>query len=178
MRILGFTFLTKKEKANRRIVGIAIALILLFLVFFGYKFFSSYYFNSGEGSPKEENIINLLHSLLFEEQEQVYLILLQNNTELRPTGGFIGNYGILKIKEGRITSLYIDDIYNLDKLAEEKLEIIPPEPLRKYFNRERWFLRDINWSPDFSISAHRAWAMYLLEGGQEKIDGIIAVTLK
>ena len=38
--------------------------------------------------------------------ERRYLILLQNNMELRPSGGFLGQYAILKLKDGEVTSLF------------------------------------------------------------------------
>jgi len=181
MKFLGFEFLTKKEKIKRRIIRISITLIFILLFFwFGYLLVKNYYpgilkIMRGQDSAGGSELVDVFYNLLTEEKERTYLLLLQNNTELRPTGGFIGNYGILKIKQGKIQDFYIKDIYSLDQPAEQRLEIIPPEPLQKYFNRQKWWLRDINWSPDFPTTAHRAWAMYLIEGGQERIDGVVAI---
>jgi len=109
-------------------------------------------------------------------EEQVYLFLLQNNTELRPTGGFIGTYGILKIKNGEIASFWTDNSYNLDDKATD-LKVTPPWPLSRYNKVEKWYFRDSNWSPDYPTSAEKAIWFYDQEGGQEKkIDGVIAVT--
>ncbi len=110
-------------------------------------------------------------------QPQTYLFLLENNTELRPTGGFIGTYGILKVKDGEIVSFATDNIYNLDVPAESFLDIEPPEPLNKYLKSASWFLRDSNWSPHFPEAAEKALWFYQQERGPEKnIDGVIAVT--
>jgi len=107
---------------------------------------------------------------------QTYLLVLQNNTELRPTGGFIGTYGIIKVKDGKIISFNTDNIYNLDEPNKETLHIEPPWPLKKYNAVNDWFMRDANWSPDWPTSARKIEWFYHLEGGQEKkIDGVIAI---
>lgn len=107
-------------------------------------------------------------------EEKTYLFLFQNNTELRPSGGFIGTYGILKIKNGEIVSFFTDDTYNLDKNFQGKVET--PEPYQLYNKRYDWYFRDSNWSPDFPTSALKAEWFYHLEGGTEDLDGVIAIT--
>ncbi|MFA6587712.1 MAG: DUF4012 domain-containing protein [Patescibacteria group bacterium] len=113
--------------------------------------------------------------LLGYPDQQNYLFLLQNNSELRPTGGFIGTYGILKIKDGEILSFTTDNVYNLDNKAKY-LNITPPQPLIRYNRTSKWFFRDSNWSPDFPTSAQEALSFYRKENGPErKIDGVIAM---
>ncbi|MFH1564868.1 MAG: DUF4012 domain-containing protein [bacterium] len=106
-----------------------------------------------------------------------YLILLQNNTELRPTGGFIGTYALLQIKDSKVDNLFIDDVYNLDKTARERLFINPPWQLAKWNDTTQWFLRDANWSPNFPTSAEKVEWFYNQES-QKDLDftGIIAIT--
>lgn len=109
--------------------------------------------------------------------QQTYLFLLQNNSELRPTGGFIGTYGILKVKAGEIASFSTQDVYTLDRPVRKTLFLEPPAPLRRYNATTQWFFRDSNWSPDFPTSATKALEFYRLEGGPERdLDGVIAVT--
>lgn len=108
---------------------------------------------------------------------KTYLFLLQNNTELRPTGGFIGTYGVLKATAGEITSFSTSDVYTLDRPVRNTLHIDPPAPLKKYNDTTQWFFRDSNWSPDFPTSAERALDFYRRENGPQKnFDGVIAVT--
>jgi len=107
---------------------------------------------------------------------QKFLFLLQNNTELRPTGGFIGTYGVLVLKDADILKFETNNVYNLDEKAEN-LYIDPPEPLTKYNKTTQWYLRDSNWSPDFPTAAEKALWFYQKEGGGEKnFDGVIAIT--
>lgn len=108
---------------------------------------------------------------------KTYLFLLQNNTELRPTGGFIGTYGILKLKDGNIAEFKTDNIYNVDNKVKNTWSEKPPEALQRYLSATRWYLRDVNWDPDFPTTAVRAEDFYLRElQSDEPIDGVIAVT--
>lgn len=107
--------------------------------------------------------------------QQNYLFLLQNNTELRPTGGFIGTYGVIKVKDGEIASFTTDNVYNLDDRAKS-LNVKPPAPLTKYSRVNRWLFRDSNWSPDFPTAAQEALSFYRREGGPERsLNGVIAM---
>ena len=48
-----------------------------------------------------ETVMAVADALLFTDgQEKTFLILFQNNLELRPGGGFIGSFGILKVRHG------------------------------------------------------------------------------
>ena len=114
-----------------------------------------------------------------------YLIVLQNNNELRPTGGFIGSYGIAEIYLGDIVKLETSDIYHLDMPASlnKDFHISPPAPIKRYLGVDRWFMRDSNWSPDFPTSAKNIKWFYeqeLIAAGRSSelvdISGIIAIT--
>lgn len=106
-----------------------------------------------------------------------YLFLLQNNQELRPTGGFIGTYGILDVENGAIREFVTDNVYTLDEAAQDSVTRTPPEPVAHYLGAQQWFFRDANWSPDFPTSAETALQMYEEESGDDRtIDGVIAVT--
>lgn len=132
----------------------------------------------GIGYAKEvEPWIAALPSLLGTGEEKTYLLLLQNNTELRPTGGFIGTYGTLTVKNGSITDFRTDNVYNLDEPAKAYNEKIPPEPIQKYLKQSQWFFRDSNWDPDFPTSARQAMLFYADERGAiKKFNGVIAFT--
>jgi hypothetical protein len=117
----------------------------------------------------------IIPPLLGYPEQQNYLFLLQNNTELRPTGGFIGTYGVIKVKDGEIASFTTDNVYNLDDRAKF-LNVKPPLPLTKYSRVNRWLFRDSNWSPDFPTAAQEALSFYRREGGPERsLNGVIAI---
>jgi len=104
-----------------------------------------------------------------------YLILFQNDNELRPTGGFLTAYSTIFIEDGKVTPEKSDDIYELDKKFYKKIPI--PAELGKYLTTEKyWNLRDMNISPDFKISMEQFLEYYLeIPGEPDDIDGVIAV---
>lgn len=112
-----------------------------------------------------------------------FLLILQNNDELRPTGGFIGNYGLLGLQDGRIVELATYDSYHLDMPAQDYFKPSPPLELNQYLGVKQWFLRDANWSPDFPTAAQQIGYFYQEQtkvinkaDQNEKIDGVIAIT--
>jgi len=113
--------------------------------------------------------------------ERNYLVLFENNMELRPTGGFIGSYGLVTFKDGEITKVLTDDIYNLDKLSKDKLFVTSPWPIEEYGRQKYLFMRDANWSPDWPTAAKQLKWFFDIERKnanlpQLEVDGIIAIT--
>ncbi|MGA3291947.1 MAG: DUF4012 domain-containing protein [Candidatus Microgenomates bacterium] len=115
--------------------------------------------------------------LLGMDSPRTYMILFQNDKELRPTGGFMTAYAIMKVDKAKFTPVTSDDIYSLD--AKYTPTITAPQPIIDYIQgpyalSPKWRLRDMNWSPDF------ATAMELVvpaaeKAGVTKIDGVISV---
>jgi len=107
------------------------------------------------------------------ESVRKYLVLFQNDAELRPTGGFITAYAIIQVDKGKISLIQSNDIYTLDEKFTKNIPA--PEPIKKYLPKvPYWNLRDQNLSPDFKISMDTFHPNYLLTKSP-KIDGIIAV---
>jgi hypothetical protein len=67
------------------------------------------------------------------------------------------------------------DVYTLD--GQLKTHIDPPTPIRKYLNQPHWFLRDSNFSPDFSENAKNALKFVKYEVGWDDFDGVFGITL-
>ena len=112
-----------------------------------------------------------------------FLLILQNNDELRPTGGFIGNYGLLELRDGQVANLETHDSYHLDMPAQAYFKPAPPAELNKYLGVKQWFLRDANWSPDFPTTARQLEHFYKEQTKvidkattTERLDGVIAIT--
>lgn len=105
--------------------------------------------------------------------EKTYLILFQNNMELRPGGGFIGSYGILSFNRG-MSNFKIYDVYDADGQLKEHID--SPFPIRRYLSSPYWFLRDSNFDVDFSKGAVTA-AVFLNKEMKQSVDGVIGVDL-
>lgn len=104
---------------------------------------------------------------------RTYMIMLQNNYELRPGGGFLGQYAIVKIKDGAVVKFSLEDANILDQRIVAKVPT--PYPFRQKLQLKNWKFRDSNFSPDFPTNVAKAQYFYRLAGGWEKFDGVIAV---
>ncbi len=107
-------------------------------------------------------------------EEKTYLILFQNNLELRPGGGFIGSFAILKVKDGKVLDFSVHDTGNFDGRIPNTVD--PPYPMKETLKIAAWKLRDSNWSPDFETNAKQAVTFYEMGQGQEHFDGVIDIT--
>jgi hypothetical protein len=103
-----------------------------------------------------------------------YTILLQNNMELRPSGGFMGSYLKVTFDSGKLTEHIVQDIYVPDGAI--KGHVNPPDPIQEAFQTGEWRLRDSNWDPDFTVAA-QAVEWFFDKGGEQTGDGIIALNL-
>ena len=127
-------------------------------------------------------LTRLLPSILGYPKPANYLFILQNSDELRPTGGFIGTYGIIQTKDGDITRFDTHDVYHLDMPVKDKVNVTPPEPIKKYLV-DKWYFRDANWAPDWPTAAEKILWFYNLENqAQPKpdpikdFDGVVGIT--
>ena len=104
-----------------------------------------------------------------------YLVLLQNNAEQRPSGGFLGTFATVDLTSTGYTNLMVDtNIYKRDNAFTEDHVIEPPAPLMGVAAQNRWAMRDSNWDLDFRAAAERVSWFYAQEGG-EPVDGVIAI---
>jgi hypothetical protein len=116
-----------------------------------------------------------LPSILGKDSRKTYLVLFQNNTELRPTGGFIGSFALLTFEGGRMSDFSVSDVYSAD--GQLKGHIEPPAPIKTHLGEASWFLRDSNWDPDFPTSAKRAeW--FIDKEIDRQVEGVIALDLR
>ncbi len=116
----------------------------------------------------------LLPSMTALDGKKSYLVLLQNNLELRAGGGFIGSYAKITFEKGRVADVKVDDIYTIDGQLKDVIE--PPIELKNDLGQTRWYLRDSNSEPDFPTSARQAELFYRRETG-EVVSGVIALNL-
>lgn len=106
------------------------------------------------------------------KNDQTFLVLLQNNLELRPGGGFIGSVGLAKFLDGQLVDFRLQDVYEID--GQLKGHVDPPVPVAELLKQEHWYLRDSNWDPDFRLNARQAAWFYEKETGVS-VDGVIAI---
>lgn len=132
--------------------------------------------SAAKATSEVRPIAGYLKTLLGIPQEKKYLVLFQNDAELRPTGGFWTAYALISVKNGNFKPLGSYDIYSLDAKFGNRVK--PPEQIAKYLKGVYyWHLRDMNTSPDFKVSVETFWDNYKKVAPAD-IDGIIAVDTK
>jgi hypothetical protein len=118
-------------------------------------------------------IASILPDIMGLGDQKKYLLIAQNEDELRPTGGFISGAGLLEINDGEISSLTFEDGNYIDDL-ENKPYDPPPRPLQDFMLSELFLFRDANFWPDFPTSAEQAMALYSYSR-EVPLDGAIAI---
>lgn len=117
----------------------------------------------------------VLPALLGMETPRTYLILVQNNHELRATGGFISAVGKVKLEKAQIRELQFKDSYTYWR---SDVNYPPaPDPMQRYMNIQLLPLRDANWSPDLPTTAQLVKSLYAQETG-DKVAGIVTIDLR
>lgn len=101
-----------------------------------------------------------------------YLAAFQNNTEIRATGGFVGSFAELNVKNGAIESLTIPGGGSYATQGQLTEYVASPGPLQLL--KARWEFQDSNWFPDFPTSAKKMLWFQEHSGGPT-MDGVIAV---
>jgi len=122
-------------------------------------------------------LIKKLPEILGSREEKTYLLLYQNDKELRATGGFLTFYAVFKIRNGKISIYRSDDIYSLDNTIADH-PVAPREILTYHKGVSQFFIRDSNLSPDFVASVKLFESLYQKSGAKVQYDGIIALDSK
>lgn len=129
--------------------------------------------NAQSAAASSDMAARLLPSMLGGEGTRRYLLLIQNNAEIRSTGGIPGSFAILKAKNGKLTMGFQGALKDLPPFAK------PVLPMTK--NESTVFaptlvtnLLDTNFTPDFPRTAEITKAM-AKKGLDDDVDGVISV---
>ncbi len=129
-------------------------------------------------------VLAALPALLGIDQPTNYLMEVLDSTELRPGGGFIGNYGLLTLNAGHLSGIHIEDVELLDYNVIWGPQVIPVPTQYAWFNHlyPKWGFRDSNLDADFPTSARNGEQLYQQESGKNPvpaavpIQGVVAIT--
>ena len=120
---------------------------------------------------KIQPLLTNLSIILGGDGPKRYLLIFQNDTELRPTGGFIGSFALLDVDKGKIKRLDLPGGGSYQMQGALKAAVLPPPPLQLL--KARWEFQDANWFPDFPTSAKKIMWFYE-KGGGPTVDGVLA----
>lgn len=122
-------------------------------------------------------LIKRLPEILGEGKEKTYLMIFQNDKELRATGGFWTFYAIFKVNKGKLSIFRSDDIYSLDQTISPH-PVAPREILTYHKGVSQFYIRDSNLSPDLVQSIKLFEDLYKKSGAKVTYDGIILIDSK
>lgn len=117
--------------------------------------------------------------------EKRYAIIMQNDAEIRATGGFWTNYATFKVQNAMLSSDFTSkDMYSIDFALQDLDAFIdfPSVPLayERYLKVERMFARDANISPDYPTAIEQFEYFYNLAMQQQPwevkpVEGFVAI---
>lgn len=118
------------------------------------------------------NVSSVLPPMVGQDGSRNYLVLVQNNAEIRATGGLTGALAVLTIDHGAITLREQSSASPIDKFN-------PPVDVdasqrRIFSDRLGKFIGDINLTPNFPTAARTAKEMWEIRR-PDSIDGVIAI---
>jgi hypothetical protein len=116
--------------------------------------------------------------LLGHDEPRTYLLVAQNEDEIRATGGFISGAGLLIVDNGEIRDLQFQDANLVDAWDGSGLAKpydMAPEPLWQLMGVQLWLFRDANFWPDFPTSAEKMMELYSYGQSLPEPDGVIAM---
>jgi hypothetical protein len=119
-------------------------------------------------------VSSFVPTILGDPDKKVYLILFQNNLELRPTGGLIGSLGVLSFEKEKLMDFEIRDTDSFGDWANGQID--PPPKIKEYLGESRWLMKDSNWDPDFVATARQVEWFFEKQTGKE-VDGVIGINL-
>lgn len=136
------------------------------------------------GSPDVTKLKNQVNSatslakllpLIFPPDRQVnYLVLIQDDNELRPTGGYINTYSLFTFTGNKLENIKTASALQLDNSFAGAVS--PPPVLSTLIGDSVWKFSDSNYYPDFPLSAAQTAWFYEKESSI-KVDGVIAINL-
>ncbi len=114
-----------------------------------------------------------LKKVLGLSRDKRYLLVFQNNAEMRASGGFIGSYALVDLRAGKIINLEVPAGGSYDTAGGMEVNVVAPRPL--WLVNPLWHFWDANWWPDWPTTAKNLMWFYEKSGGPT-VDGVIGVT--
>jgi hypothetical protein len=123
------------------------------------------------------NLVDLTvfaNNLLGGDAQKRYLVVFQNSSELRATGGFMGSFALVDVDKGNVKKMEIPGGGLYDLKAGNQVLVLAPKPLQIF--SPAWQIWNANWFPDWRVSAEKIIWFYENNYGGASVDGIISFT--
>ncbi len=110
---------------------------------------------------------------LGKQMDKRYLLVFQNNSEKRASGGFIGSFALVDMSKGEIKNVAVPKGGSYDTEAGLSHLVAAPAPL--WLVNPLWHFWDANWRPDWPKTARKLAWFYENSNGPT-VDGVISLT--
>ncbi|MDM7887432.1 DUF4012 domain-containing protein [Curtobacterium sp. RHCJP20] len=120
-----------------------------------------------------DRVVQLAPAMLGNEGERNYVLLFQNNAELRAGGGIPGAVALLKVQDGAIS---LGDQAAGSSFGPYDESVLPLDPGTRtlYGEITGRYMQDVTLTPRFDLSAELTREMWKQKFGQQ-VDGVLAV---
>ena len=129
-------------------------------------------------SSSFDDVVKLLEiapELIGDKEARNYLIFLQNDKELRPSGGVLTAYAVFTLSKGNLKVTKSGDVVFLEGAGNAIRYTDPPAYIRTYLNANRFYIKDASFSPDFRVSSLQIKDLWGKTLGTFPVHGIIGV---
>jgi hypothetical protein len=123
-------------------------------------------------SDRASRAVRLLPPMLGADGRRDYLLLFQNNAEVRATGGIPGSFAVVSAEDGRVRLGSQGDAATIGRFDSPPIPLTADERTLYGENLGR-FPQNVTFTPDFTRSAELARAMWNDVNGLQ-VDGVIS----
>ncbi len=123
-------------------------------------------------SDRASRAVRLIPQMLGADGPRTYLLLFQNNAELRSTGGIPGAFATITADHGKVSLGKQGDASTIGHFDKPPIALTAQERL-VFGDKIGQFAQDVNYTPDFPLSARLIRAMWDRRHGT-KVDGVVS----
>jgi len=120
-------------------------------------------------------VYDLIPYLLGYKDKRSYFIMIQNETEIRATGGWFTSYAVLNVENGKVDKLNVNDVYNFDG----SITGVPaPLDMQRALGIKTMKLSLSNWNPAMDVTARQVGQLLSQSGKANQNDITVAMTFQ
>lgn len=102
---------------------------------------------------RSQNLLPDLSQFLGQDEKLEVAFIIQDNYELRPSGGVLNTIVLASIENGKISEVQFIPVSSAD--AQLKGIVETPDTFKLASHETQWYLKDANWDSEFSTSARQ-----------------------
>lgn len=119
------------------------------------------------------DLVKYLPNLIGETGSKYYLVFLQNDNKIRPSGGIPVAYGVFTINKGNVNIVKSGDIFVLDNTLLGYRQ--PIDFVARYDGASRYLFRDASYSPDYGETAQKIVEVWATLPDFSQIDAVFTL---